>query len=868
MNIKNYDDVTGRLQDYLTEYLMEKGGLESPEGKIRCLSPYHDDQNPSMSIAPSGRVIHCFSCGFSSNIFQACHVLENKPASGPEWVHENLKYLAEKYGVLIEMDELTEEELYELDTRRAYRAAAELVINGQPTAAFTKAIAQRGWTLELCYEMGIGWVSNFDRFKGQLVSLGFSEGFQKEIDLTRPDIFSDDRLIFTVRDEHGTPVGFSSRNLRYTGDKKDGAKYVNQRTTGIRVNIYQKSSRLYGLDRAIKKADKRSKAIYIFEGYSDVVTAATHGLNNCVALGGVNFSMEQVQLLKEHSYYDLILCLDGDEAGHKNVASILDERLAGHKDLRVRIITPPAGKDPDLFIRESTIAKFKDLKKHDAFEWRLKQFSDDADSEEVCKSMIPLIVNETSYVTQDKMCEQLAKNTGTPISVIRNELSRLQNQKEAEKARERGTIIDYMVKACQRDPTSAEHNIHVAESKLYELARRYDEDSFSEDTCFSMIQGFKEAEEAKDGSFSGFRLGEDLKALEDALCGEWRRDVWFCIGGKENVGKTSLMVKLIYQIAEHEDNNACVIYHTIDDTIQQILPKFVCVANGTRRLSLNQTMDPNYHRKPLDKMQAEGMLARREDGYNKVKKLVKAGRMIIKDANDGISLAYADRLIRYYRQKFPKRRIVYVLDNFHKLQDFASKDERVRFKTLSTAMKRLATKYHICAISTVEYRKTKEARAGNQDIAETGEIAYDGNLIAHLHNDMHEKGAQTPYLHKDTIYGEERKLPRIEFEIAKNKVNAFKESIWMDFWPNSSDFSCVSNEKVAADARSAKEDIENSKSDKRAFYFEIVEEICDTKGNWKKPMAQYKGEYGEWPSNQWQNEAKRMFIAAGVPMDS
>ena len=846
MNVKNYDDDTERLQDYLTEYMMEKGGLDSPEGKIHCLSPYHSDQNPSMSIAPSRRVIHCFSCDYSLNIFQACHILEDKPASGPEWIHEKLKY------------------------KETSRAAAELVINGQPTTIFSKAIAQRGWTLELCHEMGVGWVSDFDKFKGQLASLGFSEGFQKEIDLTRPDIFGDDRLIFTVRDERGTPVGFSSRNLKYTGDKKDGAKYVNQRTTGIRVNIYQKSSRLYGLDHAIKKADKRSKAIYIFEGYSDVMTAVTHGLNNCAALGGVNFSMEQVQLLKEHGYYDLILCLDGDEAGYKNVASILDERLSGHKDLKIRIITPPAGKDPDLFIRESTIAKFKLLIKHDAFEWRLKQFDDDTDSEEVCKSMIPLIVNETSFITQDKMCEQLAKNTGTPIRVIRNELTRLQDQKEAEKCRERDSIITFMVKECQRDSSNAEHVIRSAEDKLYELARRFDEDSFSEDTCFSVVQGLKEAEEAKDGSFSGFRLGEDLKALEEALCGEWRKDVWFCIGGKPNCGKTSLMCKLIYAIADPKnDNNACVIYHTIDDTLQQVLPKFVCVADGSRRLSLNQVMDPNYHKKCMDDEQTEKMMDRREDSYEKIKKLVKMGRLVIKDANDGASLAYADRLIRYYRQKFPRRRIVYVLDNFHKLTDFSGKDERVRFKELSKSMKGLATKYHICAISTVEYRKTREnARAGNQDIAETIQIEYDGNLVAHVHNDMHEKGAQTPYLHKDTIYGKEYRFPRIEFEIAKNKVTNFKESIWMDFWPISSDFSCVSNEQVAADARAAKDDIESSKSDKRAFFFEIVKDVIDTKGNPKKPNAMFKAEYEEWPSNQWQNEAAKMFAAAGIEAKS
>jgi hypothetical protein len=94
-------------------------------------------------------------------------------------------------------------------------------------------------------------------------------------------------------------------------------------------------------------------------------------------------------------------------------------------------------------------------------------------------------------------------------------------------------------------------------------------------------------------------------------------------------------------------------------------------------------------------------MKRRDNGYAIVRNLAHDGRLIIKDTNNGSSLNYADMLITYYKDKYPDRRIVYILDNFHKLQEFSSMvDERSRFKKMSTSMKTLVTRHHITAITT------------------------------------------------------------------------------------------------------------------------------------------------------------------------
>ena len=105
MKIKNYHEAMDALSSFLPNYL-EEHGIDTSK-HFNCISPAHDDHNPSCSIAPSGKVAHCFSCGINASIFHAAHFLEGKPMIGHGFVQENLIPLAEKYGIEIESEPLT-----------------------------------------------------------------------------------------------------------------------------------------------------------------------------------------------------------------------------------------------------------------------------------------------------------------------------------------------------------------------------------------------------------------------------------------------------------------------------------------------------------------------------------------------------------------------------------------------------------------------------------------------------------------------------------------------------------------------------------------------------------------------------------------
>jgi Fe2+ or Zn2+ uptake regulation protein len=64
--------------DRLPDYLAIKG-IEIKDYKCRCISPLHEDKNPSCHV--DKKYFHCLSCGISGDIYDAVMLLENMPPS-------------------------------------------------------------------------------------------------------------------------------------------------------------------------------------------------------------------------------------------------------------------------------------------------------------------------------------------------------------------------------------------------------------------------------------------------------------------------------------------------------------------------------------------------------------------------------------------------------------------------------------------------------------------------------------------------------------------------------------------------------------------------------------------------------------------
>ena len=299
---------------------------------------------------------------------------------------------------------------------------------------------------------------------------------------------------------------------------------------------------------------------------------------------------------------------------------------------------------------------------------------------------------------------------------------------------------------------------------------------------------------------------------------------------------TAALCKMAYAIANY-NKDVCVIYHTIDDSLEQIVPRFVAIAEGSRSLSTNMIRRPEF----WDGLGVHDVQEKREAGYSKVFELAKEGKLVVKDVTHGGSLAFAECLIQYYKNKYPGRRVVYFLDNFHKLTDFAgAKDERVRFKQLSQSIKSMAEHQQVAVITSVEYTKLAPGiKPTNYNISETAQITYDANFIAHLYSEVSELPGTYSICHRDKNWkGESQDLPRVELIIGKNKITEVKHSIFFDFWPSSSDYRYVSQEVVANEARERSGEIESGVS-KSVKLFDNPEVTRENYNNRKKPGYQY-----------------------------
>ncbi len=802
MKIINFETATKQIQLHLADYLQSKN-IDTSKN-FKCINPAHEDKKPSMSlIKPEGVRVFCHSCCFSGDIFDVCSILDNKPLTGQGFITDTLPVLAKQFNIELEHTELTEDEQYQLDTYRAYRHAAEYITcwSSKMPVDIETEIDRRKWKAdESLQAAGVGYVNDPTHFRNHLKAIGFSATFLDDVDLGRKDIFAPGHLIFTIKDESGRPVGFAARSL-----SGEGPKYVNQKTTGVKCNIYQKGKRLYGLDVALKH--KSEGPIYIMEGYSDVLSCHLNNFNRCVATCGTSLTDDHLLLLKEHGIYEIVLCYDNDKAGQERTEQLLDSKLTNHKDISVSVLTVPE-KDPDEFIRANSIQDFINLKPISAFQWRLYRFDESVEAEIVCKRMISLIASEPSHISQEKMVQELSKFTGFSVKTLQQELDRLINEKEKTKDKERQLIVERMSRDLVAKPGEAELILSEAQTKLHNLKVKYDEDNMSVESNLRFLLESKSQQESLDGSSPGFTLGEDLIEFEKAIRGNLQGTLNI-VGGSANAGKSAFLLKLAHSIAKYP-NNACVIYHTIDDSKDQLLPRWICIAEGSCKLEINHVQNPRFY-SGLDEI-----AHRRETGYKKILDLFSDGRLVLKDSTDGLDLNYAEGLIKYYQDIYPDRQIVYILDNFHKLRDFQGlNDERTRYKTMSQIIKNMAVKYQIPVFCTMEYTKlAPEIKPTNNSISESVQMEYDANLIAHIWNGSHALGDKATIDMFHTILGDQSiptRCPIIEINIGKNKITSFKSKLYFKFFPASSDFraqplevALALQEQVAAEKKGKK----------------------------------------------------------------
>ena len=337
--VKQRLDIVELVSDYVT--------LQKTGRNFKGLCPFHSEKHPSFFVFPEQQSWHCFgACGTGGDIFsfimkkegidfgQALRLLAQRggitlgPLEAPDKAED------EKKGRLFQINEAATEYYHHLlsstkagEAARSYLARRNVMPGN--IKEFRLGFSPDAWETIKNYLLGKGYAEK------ELVEAGLI--IEKE-EGGSYDRFRN-RLMFPICDIQGRVTGFGARAL-----DDSLPKYINSPQT----SIFDKSSSLYGVDKA-KSAIRKENLAIIVEGYMDVLTAHQHGWQNVVGSMGTSLTGKQVEGIKRLTN-NITLALDADLAGEE--ATLRGRAILAYSNAEANVILLPPGKDPDEVIRE------------------------------------------------------------------------------------------------------------------------------------------------------------------------------------------------------------------------------------------------------------------------------------------------------------------------------------------------------------------------------------------------------------------------------------------------------------------------------------------------------------------------------------
>jgi len=316
--------------------------------------PFHGEKTPSFSISPSKGIYKCFGCGKAGDSVRFVMDMEGLGYG------EALRHLAKKYGIDIQEEEMTDDQILRQNERESLFImldyAKEFFKKQLYDTEEGKSIAlpyfkERGFSDSTSQAFDLGYSPEaWDALLKSALKQGFSQEIIEKAGLVTQkneegkvyDRFRN-RVIFPIHNVSGKIIAFGARILKNDA-KSSQAKYLNSPET----DVYHKSSSLYGIHQA-KNEIRSLDVCYLVEGYTDVISLHQAGIKNVVASSGTSLTVEQIKLIGRFTQHITVL-YDGDSAGIKAALRGMD--LILEEGLQVNLVVFPEGQDPDSYVRK------------------------------------------------------------------------------------------------------------------------------------------------------------------------------------------------------------------------------------------------------------------------------------------------------------------------------------------------------------------------------------------------------------------------------------------------------------------------------------------------------------------------------------
>ena len=448
--------------------------------------PFHNEKTPSFTVSPTKGIYKCFGCGKGGNSIN--FIMEIEHYNYPE----ALKFVAKKYNIEIEEEELSSEQV-----ERANEKDSLFIVSNYAKEYFQDVLwnteegksvglsyfKERGFTEETIKKFELGYSPKAkDAFSKAAIKKAYDKEILVSSGLSLINESSDqivdrfkERTMFPIQSYSGRILGFGGRAFNPNAK----AKYLNSPET----LIYHKSKVLYGLNYS-KNAIGKEGICYIVEGYTDVISMHQNGIENVVSASGTALTLEQIKLINRLAN-NVVLLFDGDNAGikatYKSINMILKEGM------NVKIAAFPKGEDPDSFSKKLSTDDFKEFLTTEAVDFidykikisDLNTIEDPTKITNIKRDIIESISCIPDSLNRSQYCKTFSKKLDIAENVLLSEVAKARaNIGSFEQVGARNTISEQPTKK-PKEKLSSDEKLMKLEEEILRILINYGNDTFT-----------------------------------------------------------------------------------------------------------------------------------------------------------------------------------------------------------------------------------------------------------------------------------------------------------------------------------------------------------------------------------------------------